>query len=52
MARCPFSCGLVFRVEIFSSALLSSSVKALWENFFFSPVKMIVDSCLPTLFIS
>jgi len=27
-------------------------VKALWENFFFSPVTMIVDSRLPILFIS
>jgi len=52
MARCPFSCGFVFNVEIFSPALLRRSMKRSWVNFFFSPDTTIVDCGLPTLFIS
>jgi len=52
MAMYPFSCGFVFRVKMFSSDLLSKLMKCSWENFFFSPVMMIVDWALLTLFIS
>jgi len=52
MAMCSFSCEFVFRVETFSSALLSKFMKLSWENFFFSPVMTIVDFSLLTLFIS
>ena len=52
MARYPFSCGFVFSVEIFSSALLRIFMNRSWVNFFFSPVIMIVDCGLVTLFIS
>lgn len=52
MARYPFSCGFVFRVETFSPDLLSKPMKRSWENFFFSPVTMIIDWGLLTLSIS